>query len=86
MGSKYQNRLVTNRRSPKNERECVEAYIQLNPSAKRKDGLDVSAVTTLNGEKGYALLDPSTNRSRDRKVHRGEDFISQSEINKKIKK
>ena len=78
----YENRKVVNVKSPANENELVRIYKDLNPKAKRADGLDVSAVRTVSGERGYALLPEDVNRSKDRKVHIGKDFIPYSEIKK----
>ena len=82
----YPNRNVVNVRSPKNEAAYRAAYAELNPSAKRRDGKDISAVRTVSGEYGYALLPKSVNRSKDREVHRGESFIPKSEVKKQMKK
>lgn len=83
---KYKNRLVVNVRSPKNEAEMTRAYAELNPKAKKPDGLDIAAVKTTNGERGYALVNPSINRSKDKGVHIGKDFIPKSEVEKQAKK
>lgn len=82
----YPNRIVVNVKSPKNETDYIRAYKQLNPSASKRDGKDISAVRTISGEYGHVLLDPSKNRSKDKNPHRGEDFISNEELRKKIKK
>ena len=81
----YKNRFVTNRRSPKNEDMLVRAYKEMNPKANRKDKLDIAAVKTTTGEKGHALLNQSVNRSKDDRVHRGIDYISDKELNKALK-
>lgn len=86
MGNKYPNRIVVNVKSPKNERDYIEAYKQLNPSAGRRDDKDVSAVKTTNGEYGHVLLDQGKNRSKDKNPHRGESFISNEELRKRMKK
>ena len=86
MTKHYPNRNVVNVKSPKNEAECRAAYAELNPAAKRRDGKDISAVRTVSGEYGYALLPEGVNRSRDGKAHRGESFISRSEVRKQMKK
>lgn len=38
------NKIVINRKSPKNEEAYIESYLKQNPSAKKKDGLDIAAV------------------------------------------
>ena len=86
MAKQYPNRNVVNVKSPKNEAEYRAAYAELNPAANRRDGKDISAVRTVSGEYGYALLPKSINRSRDREVHRGESFLSKSEVRKQMKK
>lgn len=85
MAKNYPNKLVRNRPSPRDEKANIEAYKQLNPSANRRDGKDISAVVTKDNVKGYAKLDQSLNRSRDHSFHRGEDFIPLSDINKQKK-
>ena len=81
-----ENKIVTNRSSPKSHDEYVKEYLKQNPSAnKPRDGLDVSAVTTKNGIPGYALLPEDKNRSRDKTPHRGKDFISSEELRKGMK-
>lgn len=84
--AKYANKIVKNRPSPKNESSYIEAYKQANPSAKKADGKDISAVTTKSGEKGHALLKQSVNRGKDNNYHIGEDFISDKELRQKKKK
>lgn len=86
MAKQYPNRYVVNVKSPKDEAACRAAYSELNPAAKRRDGKDISAVRTVSGEYGYALLPKSINRSKDREIHRGESFISRSEVRKQMKK
>lgn len=86
MAKNYPNRIVTNVKSPKNESAYIAAYKELNPKSNRRDGKDISAVRTSSGEYGHALLPKDKNRSRDRDPHRGEDFISNSELRKKMKK
>ena len=80
------NKIVTNRKSPANEQSYIKAYVNQNPSAKKRDGLDVSAVKDKSGTPGHALLKPEVNRGNDRKPHRGQDFIPDSELRKDIKK
>lgn len=86
MGNKYPNRIVINVKSPKRERDYIEAYKQLNPKAGRRDGKDISAVKTTSGEYGHVLLSQDKNRSKDKNPHHGEDFISNEELRKRIKK
>jgi hypothetical protein len=84
--TKAKNRIVTNRKSPKNERNYIESYLAQNPSAKKRDNLDVSAVKDKTGTRGHALLKQEINRSKDGKPHRGQAFIPDSQLNKTIKK
>ena len=86
MGNKYPNRIVVNVKSPKNERDYIEAYKQLNPKANKPDGKDIAAVKTPNGEYGHVLLNENVNRSKDKNPHRGESFISNDELRKQMKK
>ena len=79
------NKIVKNRPSPKNEKDYVDAYKKQNPSSKKSDKLDVSAVETKNGEKGYALTNESINRSHDTNYHVGKDYISEKDLKKIIK-
>jgi len=79
------NKIVKNRPSPKNEQAIVDAYQKQNPSSKKSDKLDVSAVETKNGEKGYAFMNESINRSHDKNYHIGKDYISEKELKKIIK-
>jgi hypothetical protein len=81
-----ENRLAKNRKSPENEADYINAYKQINLSAsKLRDGLDIAAVTTKNGTRGYGLMQEELNRSRDRELHRVKDFISTDELKKKMK-
>lgn len=80
-----ENRLARNRKSPSNEEDFIAAYKELNPSSKRKDGYDIAAVLTSNGEKGHALMDESFNRGRDYQYHHVKNFIPDSELKKKMK-
>ena len=79
-----ENKLAKNRKSPKNEIDYINAYLQKNPTARRKDGLDIAAVITKGGIKGHALMPEAHNRSRDDKLHRVTDFIPDSELKKII--
>lgn len=80
-----ENKLVKNRPSPRNEKSYIKAYQELNKKAANPDGKDIAAVTTKAGVRGHALLTPQANRSKDNKYHRGEDFISDAEIKKRMK-
>ena len=80
-----ENRIAKNRKSPENENQLIEAYKNLNSSAKKVDGMDISAVTTKDGTKGHGLMQETHNRSRDREYHRVVDFIADSELKKQIK-
>lgn len=80
------NKIVTNRRSPKNEEAYIEAYIKQNPSSKRKDNLDIAAVRAKDGTPGHAKMNPEHNRSKDKNPHRGKDFIPDSQLKKDINK
>ena len=80
----FQNCMVKNRKSPKNEQQLIDAYKSINPNANRKDGKDVSAVVNRDGVLGHALLSQGKNRSKDLKEHRGQDFISDKELKKKM--
>ena len=84
--AKYQNKIVTNRRSPSNESQYNNAYRELNPRANRKDNLDIAAVKTKDGQLGHALVSQSANRSRDKGNHIGHDFISDKDLRKQMKK
>ena len=83
--AKYPNRVVTNRRSPSNESAYRQAYSDMNPSARRRDHYDISAVRAKDGTMGHALLPQSVNRSKDRDNHIGRSFISDRELRKKMK-
>lgn len=80
------NKIVTNRKSPKNEGEYIKAYIKQNPSAKKKDGLDIAAVKDKDGTYGHALMNQEHNRSKDRSPHRGQAFIPDKMLKKDINK
>ncbi len=83
--SEMNNKLVKNRPSPKRETEFIRAYKEMNPSAAKPDGKDIAAVRTKNGVSGHALLSQSINRGKDTNYHRGEDFISDTELRKRMK-
>lgn len=80
------NKIVTNRKSPKNEQEYIQAYQKQNPSSKKKDGLDIAAVRDKKGTPGHALMNPQHNRSKDRSPHRGQAFIPDTTLKKDINK
>ena len=81
-----ENRRAKNRPSPSNERDFIAAYMKMNASAgKVGDSLDVAAVVTTNGEKGYGLMPEAFNRSRDSGFHNVKDFVAESELKKKMK-
>lgn len=84
--AKYPNKIVTNRRSPSNEADLINAYKELNPRACRKDNLDVAAVRAKDGTPGHALLNQSVNRSKDKDNHIGQNFISDKELKDRLKK
>lgn len=84
--SKYPNKIVTNRRSPSNERAYISAYKEMNPKAKRNDNLDIAAVRAKDGTYGHALVSQSVNRSKDRDNHIGRSFIPDKELKKQMKK
>ena len=46
----YPNKNVKNVKSPKNEKQYINAYKELNPRANRKDNLDVAAVVSVSGD------------------------------------
>lgn len=52
---------------------------------KNIDGKDIAAVKTENEEYGHVLFSEDKNRSKDKNPHRGESFISNEELRKKIK-
>ena len=83
---KYPNKIVTNRKSPSNERAYISAYKELNPRARRSDNLDVAAVKTKSGTHGHALVSQSANRSKDSNNHIGQGFISDKELRRQMKK
>lgn len=82
MTNDFENRLAKNRTSPKNENDYIEAYLKLNPMAKKVDGLDISAVTTKDGTRGHGLMNESLNRGKDKDYHRVKDFIPDKELHK----
>ena len=81
-----ENKKITNRPSPRSHDKYVAEYLKQNPSAKKpNDRLDVSAVTTTGGVPGFALLPEDKNRSHDKEVHIGKDFISSEDLRKGMK-
>lgn len=86
MNNKYPNKNVKNVKSPKNEKQYINAYKELNPRANRKDNLDVAAVVSASGERGHALVNQKYNRGHDASYHRGQSFISNDELRKHMKK
>ena len=78
-----ENRIGSNRRSPSNEDMYREAYLNMNPAARKHDGLDIAAVITKDGTKGHGLLSEEFNRSHDRNNHIIKDFIPDSELKKR---
>ena len=83
---KIENRVVQNRKSPKNEDKYIDAYKEMNPAAKRRDGLDIAAVRTKSGGTGHALLSSNVNRSKDNGYHIGKDYISDKDLKNHINK
>ena len=81
----YPNRNVKNVKSPKNERQYINAYKELNPKANKKDNLDVAAVVSASGERGHALVNQKYNRGHDTNYHRGKAFISNKELRKNMR-
>jgi len=75
-----ENKLAKNRKSPANEADLIQAYKQRNPSANKKDGLDVAVVIAKDGTKGHGLLPEKFNRCKDTDFHRVKDFIPDSEL------
>ena len=75
-----ENRIARNRKSPANEDMFIKAYLNRNPSAAKKDGLDIAAVITKDGTKGHGLLSEEFNRGHDRDNHRVKDFIPDNEL------
>ena len=74
--------LAKNRTSPYNEDAYIEAYKKAVPEANKEDTYDISAVTTLSGYIGHAMMNQSDNRSHDNQYHRCINFISDDELRK----
>ena len=79
------NKIARNRRSPNNEAEYIAVYLKENPDARKKDGMDIAAVTSKDGIKGHGLVSESINRSHDKEFHLIKDFIFDEELKKKMK-
>ena len=79
------NKIGKNRKSPRNENDYIEAYLKENPSAKKEDGMDISAVVTKDGINGHGLLPEDINRGHDEDYHRIKNFIPDTELKKKFK-
>ena len=77
-----ENRLAKNRPSPSNEEMIIARYRELNPKAKKADGLDIAAVTAKDGTRGHGMLSEKYNRSHDKNYHRVIDFIPDSKLKK----
>lgn len=82
----YPNRIVKNRKSPKNEDEFICAYKKLNKEACKSDNMDIAAVKAKDGTLGHVLLSADINRSKDSACHVGKGFISDSELKKHMNK
>ena len=80
-----QNRIVQNRKSPKNEDFYIRAYKKINPAANRHDNYDIAAVRTKSGETGHALVKQDINRGHDKDFHYGKDYISDKDIRNMVK-
>ena len=74
------NKIGKNRQSPKNETSYINAYLKLNKTANKRDGMDIAAVITKDGTKGHGLLPESINRGHDKEYHRVKNFISDIEL------
>lgn len=83
--TKPENRLVKNRKSPKNEAEFIRAYKEINKDACKSDKLDISAVQAKDGTLGHALLKQDLNRGKESGLHRAKGFIPDSELKKAMK-
>ncbi len=77
------NCIARNRKSPSDEDAYRRAYLDRNPSAAKRDGLDIAAVIAKDGTRGHGLLPEEFNRSHDRENHRVKDFIPDSELKSK---
>lgn len=83
---RYPNKIVRNRHSPSNEQSYINAYKQMNPRARKTDNLDIAVVRLKDGTAGHALLTETANRSKDKSNHIGQDFISDKDLRKHMKK
>ena len=82
---KFSNKIVKNIKLPTNEQERIEAYKNICGLGDKHRG-DISSVITKSGRKGMAILPKDVNRSKDKNYHRGKKFVSNTEINKELKK
>ena len=48
--------------------------MEINPKAKKSDGLDIAAVVAKDGTRGHALLPEDVNRGKHSGFHRGKDL------------
>ena len=69
-----------NRQSPYNEEDFIEAYKRIYPNADLEDDYDISAVVTMGGTLGHALMFYSYNRSHDNEYHHCYNFVSDDEL------
>ena len=81
----FSNKIVRNIKSPQNEQERIEAYKNICGLGDKHRG-DISSVITKSGQKGMAILPKDINRSKDKNYHIGKKFVSNTEINKELKK
>ena len=69
----------------KNEKEFIESYKKQNPSPKKDDGCDISAVISKDVTKGHHLMKQEHNRSRKDNYHIVKDFSPDNDLKKEIK-
>jgi len=74
------NKIARNRKSPKNESALISAYKRRYPSAKKSDGMDISAVVAKDGTRGHALMTEKINRSHDKQYHIAKRFVPDSKL------
>ena len=74
------NRIAKNRPSPRNEKDYIQAYKEMNPKANRHDNYDIAAVITKDGTKGHGLLSENINRGHDKNYHIVKDFVPDNEL------
>lgn len=72
--------LATNRQSPANEPDWIEAYKRAVPIAENEDSYDIAAVITIGGCVGHAMMEQSENRSHDDDCHVCRYFVSDDEL------